>query len=132
MKRIFVAIALLLIPAFSIAGYANVNDEQIITALARKYADEAVYNEAVVAKHISATKPKRVMLVKDGEANPLMIDQIKLQINGGRAILVSRLVLSGRKANGRTYQHVNRWTVDLVKQDGEWQVVSAQVGKIGK
>lgn len=132
MKRFFVTIGLVMAMTVLAIGQVNVNDERAIIDLAHKFATEAIINDAVVVKGVSDTEPKRITLAKDGEANPFELDQIKLQVEGNRATLVSRLVLSGQRANGEDYRYVHRWTVELEKQGGQWQVVRARVSNIGK
>jgi hypothetical protein len=108
------------------------SDEQQIITLSRQFADEAMMNDATVAKHVSGTRPERLILVEDGEANPLAMDQIKVTIKGNKATLTSRLVVSGRRSNGEAYEHFHSWTTQLVKRGERWQVASAQMGSISK
>ena len=107
-------------------------EEQQIITLSRQFADEAVMNDATVAKHVSGTRPERLILVKDGEANPLAMDRIEVTIKGNQATLTSRLVVSGRRSSGEAYEHFHSWTTQLVKRGKQWQIVSAQVGSISK
>lgn len=107
-------------------------DEQKIIAVSHQFADEFVLNSATVVKHISATHPKRITAVKDGEANPLKMDQVKVSINGNKAKLTSRLVFSGHRSNGEAYERFNGWNADLIKQGEEWKVTRARMGRIGQ
>lgn len=107
-------------------------DEQEIISLSRQFANEAIINDALTVKGISNAHAKRITIVKSGEANPLEMDQIKVRIDGSKATLISRLVFSGRRSSGEAYKHFNKWTVDLVKQGGRWQVVSGRMTDVGK
>ena len=107
-------------------------DEQQIIALCRQFADESIINDALTMKDISDAHPKLITLVKDGEAEPLEMDKIKVRIDGNKARLTSRLVFSGRRSSGQAYKHFNSWTVDLVKQGERWQVVRGRMSDVGK
>jgi len=107
-------------------------DEQEIIGLSRQFAEEAIINDALTIKDISDAHPKLITIVKNGEANPLGIDKIKVRIDGNKARLTSRLVFSGRRSSGEAYKHFNKWTVDLVKQGERWQVVSGRMSDVGK
>jgi len=132
MKRFFVTIGLMMAMTVLAKGQVEVNDERAIIDLAHKFATEVIINDNLAVQQVSDTEPKLITLITDGEANPLVLDQVKVQVEGNRATLVSRLVLSGQRANGEDYKRVHRWTVDLEKERGQWQVVRARMSNIGK
>lgn len=105
-------------------------DEQVIVALSRRFADDAVINDATVVKDISGTNPESVILERDGEANLLGMEQIKVKVDGDKATLTSHLILSGRRSSGDAYKHVHGWRVNLVKQAAGWKVVNARMGNV--
>ena len=107
-------------------------DEQEIIVLSRQFANEAIINDALTVKDISDSHPKRITIVKNGEANPLEMGKIKVRIDGNKATLTGRLVFSGRRSSGEAYKYFNKWTVDLVKQGERWQVVSGRMSDVGK
>ena len=133
MRRMLMTVVLLVTTINFAVGQVNDQQsaqnhvEQEIVAASQQFADEAILNEATVIKHVSATRPKMITLIKGGEANPLKMDHIKVHIDGNKAKLTSRLVFSGRRSNGEAYEHFNKWTVELVREKGKWQVVRAQM-----
>ena len=109
---------------------AQINaDEGEIIALSQKFAEEAIINDSSVVKQVSAARPQMITLGKDGEANPLKMDKIKMRIRGNKARLTSRLVFSGHRSSGESYEHIENWTVDLVRQGDRWRVMVAQLGR---
>jgi hypothetical protein len=104
-------------------------DEQEIIALSQKFAEEAIINDSPVVKQSSATRPEMITPGKDGEANPLKMDKVKVRIRGNKARVTSRLVFSGHRSSGESYEHTENWTVDLVRQGDRWRVVTAQLGR---
>ena len=104
-------------------------DEQKIISLSEKFAAETVFNDLPVAKLAPRAALEPTTIVADGQADPLKMEDIRVNIKGNGATLTSRLVFSGRRSNGEAYARSDRWTVTLVKQKDEWRVVQARIGR---
>jgi ketosteroid isomerase-like protein len=104
-------------------------DEQEIISLSQKFAAETVFNDLPVAKQAPRAALEPTTIAADGQADPLKMENIRVQIKGSGATLTSRLVFSGRRSNGEAYARSESWTVTLVKQEDKWRVVQAQIGR---
>lgn len=105
-------------------------DEEEIISLSQQLAEGSVISDSAVVKETSSSRPERITLATDGEADPLKMDNVRVRIKGNRATLTSRLVFSGRRSGGEAYERFESWTVTLVKQKNSWRVVQARLGDI--
>jgi len=140
MKKLFVAIALMML--FTSLGYGQkkMTDEQTLMKMEQELADAVVKNDmSVFEKYLAdngtftdpggmlATKAQTIALFKSGDLKieSTKIDDMKVQMFGKTAIVTYRTTDKGMY-KGRDISGQYRWTDVFVKTGGKWQMVASQ------
>ena len=140
MKKLYVAIALMML--FTSLGYGQkkMNDEQTLMKMEQEMTDAIVKNDTSVFEKYAAdnatftdpggmlaTKAQAVAMFKAGDLKieSSKIDDMKVQMFGKTAIVTYRTTDKGMY-KGRDISGQYRWTDVFVKTGGKWQMVASQ------
>jgi len=140
MKKLFVAIALMML--FTSLGYGQkkMTDEQTLMKIEQELADAVVKNDmSVFEKYLAdngnftdpggmlATKAQTIALFKSGDLKieSTKIDDMKVQMFDNTAIVTYRTTDKGMY-RGKDISGQYRWTDVFVKMGGKWKLVASQ------
>jgi len=140
MKKLFIAITLMMMFGSLAYGQKKMTVEQTLMNIEQEFADAVVKNDmSVFEKYVAdngtftdpggmvMNKAQTIAMFKSGELKieSTKIDDMKVQVFGKTAIVNYRTTDKGT-FKGRDISGQVRWTETFIKMDGKWKMVASQ------
>lgn len=135
MRRILMIVVFTL--AMSTLAFSQANDKQAVPSMAERelislsheFVDSAITKEIIVLEKSSASTSNIAPATSvRGKWQSVVLDKIKIRLDGDRALVRGRVTFKGEMTAGHPLGNNSNVTIHFSKQKGQWKFVRGCLG----